>query len=246
MVNKKIWIFGKNTVFSTLEAEKSKVYEIQILNHNLLSQINKKFHPLCKLVSEKNLLKKLKFDLSHQGIAACIDEKPNNKIQDLNGNVVILDNIYDHRNIGSIIRTSVAFGFNNMIIDKKNFSPDSPLMYKTASGAMEHINLFQVSNISNSLLYLKKNDYTIIAFDGSAQNSIFDKKENFLYKKIAFIFGSEDHGVRELTKKNCDDILKIPIKNVESLNVAVAVSSVLTLRSYFLSSSALKKSSENS
>jgi 23S rRNA (guanosine2251-2'-O)-methyltransferase len=246
MTNKKIWAFGKNTVLSALAANKRKVFEIQIINNNLFNIIHKKFHSITKLVSEKQFLKNLNTDISHQGISACLEDKTNNKIEDINDNVIILDNIYDHRNIGSIIRTSVAFGIKNIIVDKKNFSSGSQLMHKTASGAMDSINICQVSNISNSLMALKNKNFTIISFDSDSTKSIYDSKKIFLAEKIAFILGSEDQGIRVLTKKNSDYILKIPIDNIESLNVSAATSSVLTLYNYFIDSKESKKLLENS
>ena len=246
MTNKKIWVFGKNTVLSALAANKRKVFEIQIINNNLFNIIHKKFHSITKLVSEKQFLKNLNTDISHQGISACLEDKINNKIEDINDNVIILDNIYDHRNIVSIIRTSVAFGIKNIIVDKKNFSSGSQLMHKTASGAMDSINICQVSNISNSIMLLKKKNYVILSFDGNCDHNIFEHKEVFFNQKLAFILGSEDKGIRELTKKNSDYIFKIPIKNVQSLNVSAATSSILTIYNYFIFSKESKKSFKNS
>ena len=246
MMYKKIWVFGKNTVLSALTANKRKVFEIQITNKSLLNQIDRKFHTITNLVSEKQFLKNLNTNISHQGISACLEDKPNNKIEDLMSNTIILDNIYDHRNIGSIIRTAVAFGVNNLIVDKKKFSSGSQLMHKTASGSIDRINIFQVSNISNSIMLLKKKDYTIISFDGNSDHNLFENKEVFLSEKIAFILGSEDRGIRELTKKNSDHVLKIPTLNVESLNVSAATSSILTIYNYFIRSKESKKSFKNS
>lgn len=233
MKNNKFWVYGKNTVFSILSNQKTKVHEIQILNKNLYEHIEKKYHNICNLVSEKNFLKNIKGNLIHQGIGACIEAKPNNKIENISGNIIILDNLYDHRNIGSIVRTATAFEFQNIIIEKRNFTPSSQLMYKTASGAMENINFFQVSNISNAILFLKKQNYYIIAIDGSGEENIFKNKNNLLTEKIAFIFGSEDNGIRQIIKKNSHLVLKIPIKDIESINVSSAVSSTLALYRYF-------------
>ncbi len=119
-------------------------------------------------------------------------------------------------------------------------------MHKTASGAMDSINICQVSNISNSLMALKNKNFTIISFDSDSTKSIYDSKKIFLAEKIAFILGSEDQGIRVLTKKNSDYILKIPIDNIESLNVSAATSSVLTLYNYFIDSKESKKLLENS
>lgn len=244
MINKKIWIFGKNSVLSLLSEEKRKIYEIQVLNPDLLKSINKKYLSLCKIVNKKQFLKNLDVEIAHQGICACVDDVQNNKIENLNDHTIILDNVSDHRNIGSIIRSSIAFGINNIIINKKDFSSGSQLMHKTASGAVEKMNFYQVTNISNSLNILKKKGFIIIGFDGNSNLDIYQKKDLFLEKKIAFIFGSEESGLRELTKKNSDYILKIPIKNIESLNVSNAVTSVMTFYNYLISFKESKKLAE--
>ena len=244
MINKKIWIFGKNSVLSLLSEEKRKIYEIQVLNSDLLKSINKKYLSLCKIVNKKKFLKNLHVEIAHQGICACADNIQNNKIENLNNHTIILDNVSDHRNIGSIIRSSIAFGISNIIINKKDFSSGSQLMHKTASGAVEKMNFYQVTNISNSLNILKKKGFIIIGFDGNSNLDIYQKKDLFLEKKIAFMFGSEESGLRELTKKNSDYILKIPIKNIESLNVSNAVTSVMTFYNYLISFKESKKLGE--
>ena len=162
MINKKIWIFGKNSIFSLLKESKRKVFEIQIIDKDLLDKIDTKYHKICKIVSKKQLLKNLTTEIAHQGIYACVEDLSNNNLDDIKSHVIILDNIYDHRNIGSIIRSAVAFGITNIIINKKDFSSGSQLMHKTASGAVEKINFFLVSNISNSLSVLKKLNYHCI------------------------------------------------------------------------------------
>lgn len=232
MESKKIWVFGKNTVFSILSLQKRKVHEIHILNKNFYNLIDSTYHSICKLVSEKKFLQNLKAEIAHQGIGAYVDTKPINKINDIQGNTIILDNVYDHRNIGSIIRTAVAFGIYNIVIEKRNFSLSSQLMYKTASGAMENINFFEVTNIANTLTRLKEKNYTILSFDGNSTSNAYMNEHLFLNEKISFVFGSEDKGIRELVKKNSNYILKIPILTIESLNISSAVSSVLTLHHY--------------
>ena len=241
MINKKIWIFGKNSIFSLLKESKRKVFEIQIIDKDLLDKIDTKYHQICKIVSKKQLLKNLTTEIAHQGISACVEDLSNNNLDDIKSHVIILDNIYDHRNIGSIIRSAVAFGITNIIINKKDFSSGSQLMHKTASGAVEKINFFLVSNISNSLSVLKKLNYHCISFDGQSKQCMYDYISVFFEEKIAFIFGSEDNGIRDLTKKNSDYIFKIPINNIESLNVSNAVTSVLTFYNYLNSNNASKK-----
>jgi 23S rRNA (guanosine2251-2'-O)-methyltransferase len=98
-------------------------------------------------------------------------------------------------------------------------------MYKSASGAMELINIIPVSNIANALEVLKKNNYWVYGLDGHAKENIEDQKWS---NQNAFVFGSEGEGLRRLVKENCDHVIKIDInKEIESLNVSNAVSVTL-------------------
>jgi len=103
-------------------------------------------------------------------------------------------------------------------------------MYKSASGAMELLNVIPVSNITNALELLKKNNYWIYGLDGYAKESIEEQKWT---THNAFVFGSEGEGLRRLVKENCDHLIKIQInKEMESLNVSNAVSVTLGLFRY--------------
>ena len=169
-------------------------------------------------------------DLAHQGIAALIkplkehsleEEIKNNNLK----NLIALDGITDTRNVGSIIRNSVAFNIDGIIVNKKEINQDSQAMYKAASGAMENIKIFPVSNITNYIKLLKKNDFWVIGFDSNAKRN-FEKFKWF--KKNLLIFGSENKGIGKNLLSNCDEVLKINIsKKIDSLNVSCATSAVL-------------------
>ena len=101
-------------------------------------------------------------------------------------------------------------------------------MYKSASGGMEFINIIKVSNLNNAIEILKKNKVWIYGLDGNSKSgSVF--KENF-DKRLAFVLGSEDLGIKNLVKQNCDKILRIPINsNIGSLNVSNAAAAILSI-----------------
>jgi 23S rRNA (guanosine2251-2'-O)-methyltransferase len=92
---------------------------------------------------------------------------------------------------------------------------------------MEKVRIYEVTNLSTVLKQLKEKNYFVTGLDTSSKDYI-NKNTNFFSKNI-FIFGSEEYGIRRLTKQNCDQLLKIKIKEVESLNVANSVSSFLAL-----------------
>ena len=98
-------------------------------------------------------------------------------------------------------------------------------LYKSASGAAEIVNYIRVTNIRRAISFLKKNNYWIYGFDSSKNKN---SKLNFSEKSV-LVFGSEGRGIRELVKKECDEIMQIKMKNdlkfeIDSLNVSNATS----------------------
>ena len=137
-----------------------------------------------------------------------------------------MDGVTDPRNIGSIIRNCIAFNVSTIILHEQGLNAKSPSMHVAASGAIEHINLIIVKNISSALRLLKENDFWVFGFDGTSK-LIFDK--SLSNKKNILIFGDEGSGLRDLTKKLCDQLVKIPIsRKIESLNVSSAVVAALS------------------
>ena len=167
-----------------------------------------------------------KEQISHQGLIAEIEHVEENNLKDfINYNadkkkvtLVALEEVTDPRNIGSIIRSAVAFNIDGLIIREKIFPRDSKLLYKSASGCMEHIKIFEVSNIKTALKYLKTKNFWICGFDknGNKDFSKYDWNCNNV-----LLFGSEGYGLKYHTIKNSDFLLKINInKKIESLNIS--------------------------
>ena len=110
-----------------------------------------------------------------------------------------LDGVTDPRNIGSLIRSAVSFDIDGIIIKERNFPQESKLMYKAASGSMEYINIFQVSNINSTLKNLKDKNFWVYGFDSNGKKDFTNiewKGNNIL------LFGSEGYGMHEHTLLN--------------------------------------------
>ena len=134
--------------------------------------------------------------------------------------LLILDQILDPHNLGAIIRTSVAFGIEKIIITSYNSVKDTPIVAKASVGLNEFVNLIEVVNLNNAIKSLKNVGYFIIGLDGEAKITI-DKITDS--RNLALVLGNEGKGIRELVKRNCDELVKIPMENcAESLNVSVA------------------------
>ena len=131
---------------------------------------------------------------------------------------VCIDEVTDPRNIGSLIRSAASFNIDGLIVKERQFPSDSKLMYKAASGCMEHLNIFEVSNINSTLKNLREKNFWVYGFDSKGEKNFTDVKWD---GKNVLLFGSEGFGMREHTGKYTDFLVKIDInKNVESLNIS--------------------------
>jgi 23S rRNA (guanosine2251-2'-O)-methyltransferase len=228
------WIGGKHTVIEVIKNSKRIIYEIVVLDEDKKKIVQAYgLHNKIKINNIKFFKNIFTEDVAHQGFAAKIDALTNNNItqelknNSLENNIVVLDEITDPRNVGSIIRTCAAFNIKSLIIKKRSFNNKSASMYKAASGCVEKVKIYEVSNLSTILKQLKENNYFVTGLDSNSKNYI-DNNTKFFLKNI-FIFGSEEYGIRHLTKEHCDQLLKIKIGEVESLNVSNSVSSFLAL-----------------
>ncbi len=195
-------------------------------NRNLI----KKVHVFYKSKKEiDNLCGKE--DLSHQNIVAEIENFDEISIKEFleqnnskNLNFLALEEVSDPRNIGSIVRCAISFNLDGLIVKERSFPLKSKLLFKSASGGMEYLNIFKVSNINTTLRFLKTKNFWISAFDN---NSDKDFTEHQWSGRNVLLFGSEGFGINKNTKINSDFLFKIKISNqMESLNIANSVAIV--------------------
>jgi len=142
--------------------------------------------------------------------------------------ILVLDQITDPQNIGSIMRSCALFDCKGIVVSKDNSPELTPSLLKAASGAAELVNYFKVTNIRRSLLNFKKNGYWVYGFDSSSNSKSYLNFE----KKSVLVFGSEGRGIRDLIKKECDIFVKLKMQDVsqyeiDSLNVSNATSIAL-------------------
>ena len=158
---------------------------------------------------------------NHQGIVMQIDDFTYIDYKTMLGDdlIVILDHLEDPHNFGAIIRTCESAGIKSIIIPKdRSVSVNSTVM-KTSVGALKNVNIAIVSNLVNTINDLKKNGYFVYAADMDGVNY----KDVSFNKKTVLVIGSEGNGVSQLVKKNCDEIVSIPMYGeVNSLNASVA------------------------
>ena len=134
--------------------------------------------------------------------------------------IIALDQVTDSRNVGAIIRSSKAFGCDAIIMTKHNAPSENGSLARAAAGALEDVPLITVTNLNRAIATLKSNSVFCIGLDASGEDNL----ESFRNEhRLALVIGSESTGMRRLTKKACDNIVTIPMRNrTESLNVSVA------------------------
>ncbi len=230
------FIVGKHPVIEALKNNKRKVLKIFLTeeskkiihrespNNNLLKNIKiffktkKELDNYCK---NENIL--------HQGFVAEVEKLENIELKQFikdkeKLNLVCLAGATDPRNIGSIIRSATAFNIDGMIVRERDYPETSKLMHKAASGSIEHLNIFIVSNINSTLKHLREKNFWVYGFDASGDKTLDEIKwegNNIL------VFGSEGYGMKKHTEKYLDFIIKIKInKKIESLNLSNSASIV--------------------
>ncbi len=137
---------------------------------------------------------------------------------------ILLDEITDPHNLGSIMRTADAVGAHGIIVPKRRSASITPVVAKASAGAVEYIPICKVTNMVNTIKKLKEEGIWIAAAD--MEGEIYYKKN--LRGAIGVVVGSEGFGISRLVKENCDFTVKIPmIGKVTSLNASVASSILL-------------------
>ena len=158
--------------------------------------------------------------LDSNNIKNFIENNENRK----NINLVALDGVTDPRNIGSIIRSAAAFKMDGIIVKERSYPKESKLLYKSASGSTEIIDIFDVTNINTTLNYLKTKNFWISGFDSSAKK---DFTTHDWKGRNVLLFGSEGSGLNYQIKKNSDFLFKIKMNNnIDSLNISNSASIV--------------------
>ena len=236
------FIIGQHAVIEALRNPKRKVLRV-FLTEESKKNIHKK-SPNKNLLNDVKVYFKTKKELDkystrenlqHQGYVAEVEhiQKPILKeyIKEKNNvTLICLDGVTDPRNIGSLIRSATSFGIDGIIIKERNFPSESKLLYKAASGAIEYMNIFEVSNINSTLKNLKDKNFWVYGFDGNGKKDFTDiewKGNNIL------LFGSEGSGMHKHTSKYADFLVKIEIdKKIETLNISNSAAIVFHHLSY--------------
>ena len=231
-------IVGKHAVVEALKNSSRKIERV-FLTEDAQKKLNRE-NQSVNLFKNTHVFYKSRKELdnlcgrdetAHQGLIAEVEQLEKITLKEFvidnkskNINLIALEEVTDPRNIGSIIRSAVAFNIDGIIVKERSFPSKSKLLYKSASGGVEHLKIFKVSNINSSLKFLKTKNFWISAFDVTGTK---DFTSNKWEGKNVLLFGSEGFGLKSKTLLNSDFRFKVKMnKNIESLNISNTVSVV--------------------
>ena len=239
MAKQTIWVLGHHAVNAVLDINPERAVALWVaVNPNnsaqqkvleKVEQLGLPIHP----VDKRQLAKRCDSEQS-QGVALQARPKADGTDKELRPFVaklienekkqpllLILDQVQDPHNFGACLRTADAAGADAVIVAKDNASPMTPVVQKVASGASETMPIFRVTNLARTMESLKQQGVWMIGTSDKATHSLF--QEN-LTGPLAIVMGAEGKGMRQLTEKNCDSLVSLPMAGsvVSSLNVSVA------------------------
>jgi len=174
-------------------------------------------------VSEK-IFKYITDVTNPQGILAVVEKNLSNKIDYSQNIFLILDNIQDPGNMGTILRTADSIALTQIIVSKGSADCYNPKVVRSTMGAIFRVNVIEVDDLSQIIKNLKKHKIQVFTTDLNTESSIYDVN----YKKSAIVIGNEGNGVSKEIIELADKSIKIPMKGkTESLNAAVATGIIL-------------------
>ena len=224
------YIVGQHAVIEALRNPKRKVLKV-FLTEESKKNIHRK-NPKRNILEDVKVYFKTKKELDkysnkeqimHGGYVAEIEHLEQTELKEFiknkkNLTFVCIDEVSDPRNIGSLIRSAASFNIDGLIVKARHFPSESKLMYKSAGGCIEYLNIFQVSNINSTLKNLREKNFWVYGFDSRGSKDFTEIKWE---GNNVLLFGSEGFGFKEHIGKYTDFLVKININNeVESLNIS--------------------------
>ena len=227
-------VHGHNNCFPLLKKTKYEIIRIDILEQKkefFASIIDFQKYSHCLRLLNKNNFYNNYERIRSQGIVVqfkgpIVKGITDYKAVNSNSCLLILDNIEDPQNVGQIIRTAECAGINGIVFPSHNSFRVSNTIINVSQGAFLNIPLYEVTNVSTTILDLKKNDHWVIGIENSIEAKLWSQLD--YNGHIAIVVGSEGKGIRKKVIEHCDFLGNIPMQgDVNSLNVSAAVSAIL-------------------
>ena len=231
-------IEGRNAVLELLESGKdiNKIYITKGEKHGSINKIIAKAKEKRVILVEKDKrqMEEIAQTPNYQGVIAIVPPFEYCEIEDIleeakskkeDPFILILDGIEDPHNLGSIIRTAETAGVHGIIIPKRRAASVNSTVSKVSAGAVEYMKIARVTNLSDAIQKLKDAGLWICGTDIQT-DTYYDKQD--LTGALGIVIGNEGEGMSEKIRKNCDFLVKIPMKGkITSLNASVSAGIVI-------------------
>ena len=229
---------GRNAVLELLESGKdiNKIFVAKGEKHGSINKIIgiAKERRVIIVEKERKQLEEMAQTDNYQGVIAIVPPFEYCEISDIletakerqeEAFVLILDGIEDPHNLGSIIRTAETAGVHGIIIPKRRAVAVNSTVNKVSCGAAQYMKIARVTNISDAIEELKRAGLWVCGTDVATEKYYYNQD---LTGPLAIVIGNEGKGMSDKVKKNCDFLVKIPMKGkIESLNAAVSTGIVV-------------------
>lgn len=228
---KQEWLYGFNPVLEAIKSgRKIKTVCISKQRHEQVQKIIElaKAEGISIEFADKEFFDS-RFHKGHQGIAAVVEKKRFLTIDELlaipekkgeSAFFLILDLIEDPRNFGAILRVADATGVHGVVFQSHRSAGITPVVSKASAGAVEYVNISEVVNIKHAIDKMRKLNITIVGAEAVSKLTPWDID---MKEPMAFVVGSEGHGLRKTVREMCDFVVSLPMRGkVNSLNVSVA------------------------
>lgn len=218
------WLYGLHAVEAALRNERREVHRL-MATPNAARKLEESISARkldVETVTPKHLDKLLGPDQVHQGIALEVSPLPALSLADLpeTETVLVLDQVTDPHNVGALLRSAAAFGAGALIMQERHSAPLNATLAKTASGALDLVPVILVGNLAQCLEELKARGYWLVGFAEEGADALETTTPRF---PVGIVLGAEGRGLRELTRKTCDQLCRISTKGaLTSLNVSNA------------------------
>ena len=227
MKTKLHWIYGRHSVEAVLNSDKREISRVVVGNeNNAIIELAQRRRIVAETMDGSFFDSIFGKNAIHQKCAALVGDLPQLCVEDLLNDdddtrpFVILDQVTDPQNIGSILRASAVFDARAVIVQDKHSPELSATSLKASSGASELVPLIRVTNLASTIKLLQKNNFWSVGLDERGDKLLAELPAN---TKYAIIIGSEGKGMRKLTKGYCDFLVKIPSsEKFSTLNAAQA------------------------
>ena len=231
-------IEGRNSVLELLESGKdiNKIYVTRGEKHGSINKIiaMAKERKIIIVEKDKKQMDEMAQQENYQGVIAIVPPFEYVEVDDIlkiaeekneEPFILILDGIEDPHNLGSIIRTAETAGVHGIIIPKRRAAAVNSTVNKASAGAVEHMPIARVTNISETIEKLKRSGLWICGTDVNTNKYYYNQD---LTGPLGIVIGNEGNGISDKVKKNCDFTVKIPMKGkIQSLNAAVSTGIVV-------------------